>query len=91
MNEVEQLKSSKEMEDIIFERNKIQRLLKEANWDELQIYLQKLSAKYCIETFVYNMDHPNPPRDLKENAENCILFLHSLLEVEVVDAVKKDK
>lgn len=91
MNEVEKVKKDKEIEDIISERNEIQRLLNESNWGELQTHLQNLNAKYCTEVFVYNVAHPNPPKDVKENAENCISFLHTLLEAKTVDAVKNDK
>lgn len=91
MNEIEQIKKGKEIKDIVAERDKVQRLLNEANWDELQTYLQNLNIKYCTETLAYNVTHPNPPQDLKENAENCISFLHALLEAKTVDAVKNDK
>lgn len=90
MNEFEQLKSGKEIEDIISEKNKILQLVNEANWNEIQTYLQKLNVKYSAETFVYNMDHSNPPKDLKENAGNCISFLHSLIEAKAIEALKSD-
>lgn len=88
MNEIEQVKKEKEIEDIIHEQDKIQRLLNDAKWDELQTYLQKLNEKYFAETFFYNKVHPNPPKDIKENAENCISFLHALLETKTADQLK---
>lgn len=91
MDGTEQLKKIKEINDIVFERNETQRLLSEANWDELNRHLQNLNTKYFVETLVYNTANPNPPKNIQENAQNCILFLNSLLSAKTVDTTKTDK
>ena len=86
MDEIEEIKSSKEIEDIITERNKIQQLLSESKWDKLDTYLKKLNIKYGAETFIYNLVNPIMPQNIPENAQNCIRFLNFLLEEKAIDA-----
>lgn len=91
MDEIEEIKSGKEIGDIISERKKIQQLLSESNWDMLDTYLNKLSIKYGVETFIYNLANPIMPQNTPENAQNCIKFLESLLEAKTLDAVNRSK
>ena len=88
--EVEHLKREKEVKDIISERDNIQKLLNESKWYELQEYLQKLNFKYAKETAIYNMANPNMPKNTQENAQNCILFLNTLLAAKTIDTIKND-
>lgn len=53
MDEIEEIKSGKEIGDIIAERKKIQQLMNVSKWDKLDTYLKKLSIKYGAETFIY--------------------------------------
>ena len=91
MDEIEELKSGKEIEDLISERKKIQQLMNESNWDKLDIYLKKLGIKYGTETVIYNLANPIPPQNILENAQNCIKFLNSLLEAKTIDATNRSK
>lgn len=90
MNDIEQIRSGKEIEDIVSERDAIQRLISEANWEKLSTYLQELNTKYRMEAFVYNVANPIPPKNIQENAQNCISFLNILLAAKIVDTAKKD-
>ena len=89
MDEIEEIKSGKEIGDIISERKKIQQLLSESKWDKLDTYLKKLNIKYGTETFIYNLANPIMPQNTPENAQNCIKFLDSLLETKTLDAVNR--
>lgn len=89
MDEIEEIKSSKEIGDIISERKKIQQLMSESNWDKLDTYLNKLSIKYGTETFIYNLANPIMPKNTPENAQNCIKFLESLLEAKTLDTANR--
>ena len=89
MDEIEEIKSGKEIGDIISERNKIQQLMSESNWDKLDTYLKKLNIKYGAETFIYNLANPIMPQNISENAQNCIKFLDSLLEAKTLDAANR--
>lgn len=89
MDEIEEIKSGKEIGDIISERNKIQQLLSESNWDKLDTYLKKLSIKYGAETFVYNLANPIMPLNTRENAQNCIKFLESLLDAKAFEVANR--
>lgn len=91
MDEIEEIKSGKEIGDIISERKKIQQLLRESNWDKLNTYLNKLSIKYGTETFIYNLANPIMSQNTPENAQNCIRFLESLLEAKALDVANKSK
>lgn len=71
-------KKIKEIDSIIYEKNEIQRLLREGHWEELDMQLQKLKSKYFTETIIYNTVNTNPPQNLQENAQNCISFLDTL-------------
>ena len=90
MNDIEQIRSGKEIEDIVSERDAIQRLISEANWEKLSTYLQELNTKYRMETFAYNAANPIPPQNIRENAQNCILFLNTLLATKTIDASQID-
>lgn len=81
----EQLKTAKEISDITFERDEIQRLLSCGCWEDLSKYLRKLEEKYMVETLDYNLTHPNPPATVEENARNCINFLNTLLVKKATD------
>ena len=91
MDEIEEIKSGKEIEDIITERTKIQQLISESKWDKLDTYLQKLNIKYGAETFIYNLANPIMPQTISENAQNCIKFLNCLLEEKAIDTANKSK
>ena len=91
MDEIEEVKSGKEIADIISERKKIQQLMNEANWEKLDTYLKKLNYKYGTETFIYNLANPIMPQNTPENAKNCIKFLDALLEAKALDAAKQLK
>lgn len=89
MDEIEEIKNGKEIEDIITERKKIQQLMNESKWDKLDTYLKKLSIKYGTETFIYNLANPIMPQNTPENAQNCIKFLESLIEAKTLDAANR--
>ena len=91
MDEIEEVKSGKEIADIISERKKIQQLMSESKWEKLDSYLKKLNLKYEAETFIYNLANPIMPRNTPENAQNCIKFLDALLEAKTLDAVNRSK
>lgn len=88
MDSIEKIKTEKEIEDIISERTEIQRLMNDAQWEKLDKYLRDLNIKYGAETFVYNLANPIMPRNIPDNARNCINFLNSLLEEKLVDVTK---
>ena len=85
MDEIEEIKIGKEIEDIISEKKKIQQLMSEFKWEKLDSYLKKLNLKYGAETFIYNLANPIMPQNTSENAQNCIKFLTSLLEAKTLD------
>ena len=89
MGEIEEIKSGKEIGDIISERSNIHQLMSESNWDKLDTYLKKLSIKYAVETSIYNLANPIMPQNTQENAQNCIKFLESLLEAKALDTANK--
>ena len=91
MDKIEEVKSGKEIEDIIFEKKRIQQLMNSSKWNQLDIYLKKLNIKYGAETFIYNCSNPIMPQSIPENAQNCIKFLESLLEEKTLDAASKSK
>ena len=91
MDEIEEIKSGKEIGDIISERKKIQQLMSESNWDKLDTYLKKLNIKYGAETFIYNLANPIMPQNISENAQNCIKFLNCLLEEKATDTANRSK
>lgn len=91
MNEIEQFKSGKDIEDIVSERNKIQKLIYEANWDKLNTYLQELNIKYGVETFIYNLANPIQPKGIQENAQNCIRFLNTLIADKIKDSTQDNE
>ena len=86
MDDIEEVKSGKEFEDIIFEKKRIQQLMDSFKWEQLDVYLKKLNVKYGAETFIYNCVNPIMPQSVPENAQNCIKFLESLLEAKTLDA-----
>lgn len=90
MKGTERIRCGKEIGDIVSERDTIQRLINEADWDKLSTYLQELNTKYRIEAFVYNVANPIPPKNIQENAQNCISFLNTLLATKSVDAARND-
>lgn len=74
MDNIEKIKTGKEIKDIISERTEIQRLMNDAQWKKLDMYLKHLNIKYGKETFIYNLADPIKPRSVPENAQNCIIF-----------------
>ena len=86
---MEEIRSGKEIEDIISEKKRIQQLMGESKWSQLDAYLRKLNIKYGAETFIYNCANPIMPQSIPENAQNCIKFLESLLNVKLLDATNK--
>ena len=91
MDELEEIKSGKEIEDIIFEKKRIQQLMNSSKWNQLDVYLRKLNIKYGAETFIYNCANPIMPQSIPENAQNCIKFLESLLEAKTLNVASKLK
>ena len=85
----EKLKKAKEISDLKSEIQKIEELLNAGRLDELSTHLQKLNAKYLLESALYNMSHPCPPKSTPENARNCIDFLSALLAEKVLDLSNK--
>ncbi len=59
----EKAKRLKEISDLESKIQKTEKLLREGRIDELSTHLQKLNIKYLLETGVYNMSHPIPPKD----------------------------
>ena len=91
MDELEEIKSGKEIEDIIFEKKRIQQLMNSSKWNQLDVYLRKLNIKYGTETFIYNCVNPIMPQSIPENAQNCLKFLESLLEAKTLNVASKLK
>lgn len=88
---IEKIKTAKEIADIISERAKILRLLNENNEKALAAHLEMLQQKYMVETLIYNFANPNPPKSIYENARNCISFLDCLLDTKKIEAIKEVK
>lgn len=86
----EKAKKLKEISDLRSEIQKTEKLLLEGRVDELSTYLQELNTKYLLETGAYNILHSVPPKDLQENAQNCVSFLSSLLAGEIADMGDKN-
>lgn len=91
MDELEEIKSGKEIEDIIFEKKRIQQLMNSSKWNQLDAYLKGLNKKYSAETFIYNCVNPIMPQSIPENAQNCIKFLESLLHAKTLDVASRSK
>lgn len=87
-SKAKKIKTIREMEEIASEKKKIQQLLRDANWSDLNAYLNELYKKYWVETSIYNLANQNPPQNTQENAINCIAFLDSLLASKAVEATK---
>lgn len=85
----EKAKKLKEISDLKSEIQKTEKLLRESRVDELSAHLQNLNKKYLLETSIYNMAHPFPPKDTQENAQNCINFLSALLTGKIADMEEK--
>lgn len=86
----EKIKKIKEIADLQSEIQKTKELLSAGKMDELSAHLQELNSKYLLETTVYNMAHPVPPKSTMENAQNCIDFLSMLLAGKVAESgIKK--
>ena len=88
---IEKIKTAKEIADIISERAKVLRLLNENNEKALAAHLEMLQQKYMVETLIYNFANPNPPKSIYENARNCISFLDCLLDTKKIEAIKEVK
>lgn len=88
---IEKIKTAKEIADIISERAKVLRLLNENNEKALATHLEMLQQKYMVETLIYNFANPNPPKSIYENARNCISFLDCLLDTKKIEAIKEVK
>lgn len=88
---IEKIKTAKEIADIISERDKVLRLLNENNEKALAAHLEMLQQKYMVETLIYNFANPNPPKSIYENARNCISFLDCLLDTKKIEAIKEVK
>ena len=88
---IEKIKTAKEIADIISERAKVLRLLNENNEKALATHLEMLQQKYMVETLIYNFANPNPPKSIYENARNCISFLDCLLDTKTIEAIKEVK
>ena len=89
MDNIEKIKTEKEVKNIISERAEIQRLMNDAQWEKLDMYLKHLIIKYEKEPFIYNLANPIKPQSVPENAQNCIIFLNSLLREKLVDIAKR--
>ncbi len=86
----EKAKKLKEISDLRSEIQKTEELLQEGRVNELSAHLQELNLKYFSETGAYNILHPVPPKDIRENAQNCITFLSTLLAGKIADMGNQD-
>lgn len=89
MNDIEKAKKEEEIKDIVSERKEIQKLMRDSQWEKLDTYLKQLNIKYRAETIIYNIANPVKPRNVIENAQNCIKFLDSLLKEKKIDVVNR--
>lgn len=74
--------------DIKNDLDKTQQLFNGQKWDELREYLGKMQMKYISEIFVYNQANRVPPRNLQENAMNCMDFLSQLAIAKMIESIK---
>lgn len=77
-NPEEKAKKLKEISDLRAEIQETQKLIQSGNTEKLSEHLQKLELKYRLETGVYNLSHPIPPKNTLESAQNCVSFLSAL-------------
>lgn len=87
---IEKIKTAKEIEDIIAERDTVLRLLNENNARDLAAHLEMLRQKYMAELLIYNLGKPNPPKSVYDNAKNCIPFLDSIVKAKMLEAMKEE-
>lgn len=85
---IEKIKTAKEIADIISERDKVLRLLNENNEKALAAHLEMLQQKYMVELLIYNLGKPNPPKSVYDNAKNCIPFLDSIIKAKMLESMK---
>ena len=83
------IKKTKEIADLIAERDKVIRLLNENNGMELAAHLEMLRQKYMAELLIYNLGKPNPPKSVYENAKNCIPFLDCIVKDKMIEVMKE--
>lgn len=76
---VEKLQLFKEIYDLADEFQNVEGLLNQGRWDELSSYIDNLGRKYCVESCLYNLVNSCPPRNLQDNARNCLCFLSGML------------
>lgn len=86
MNEYEIQKiinETKELQDIKNEYQKTQQLLKEKDWNGLQIHITDVMVKHPAEALIHNITNPCMPSTIEENAHNCMSFLENLFAAKI--------
>ena len=88
-DDYKEFKNDKEICDIIYYHNEIERLLNINDIDNLNRKMQEISSKYLIESMMYNTVNAIPPQNIYQNAENCIRFLRTLLSEKIINKTGK--
>ena len=91
LDDYEEFKDDKEIIDIIMNHNDIEFFLKNNYLVELNKKLNDLLGKYTVERIEYNAVNTIPPRNIYQNAENCIKFFEALLSKKILEKTDKSK
>ncbi|MDO4200009.1 MAG: hypothetical protein Q4D57_04580 [Clostridia bacterium] len=78
----------KKIEELVYDRNRTESLLREGKLVELQEQIKSVVHKNALEAVIYNSVNTELPSTLQQNGMNCINFLNKLIEEKTIEKLQ---